>query len=101
MNCVEALGSLYFIEYMRTFPESAQIFCSGPKRSPTGDLLKLDVQGAELRVLQGATRCLARAEAVLLELSVAGSYQYNDRKVLPPRPPLASTTTYDHTSSHI
>ena len=38
------------------------------------DLLKLDVQGAELRVLQGATRCLARAEAVLLELSVAGSY---------------------------
>ena len=38
------------------------------------DLLKLDVQGAELRVLQGATRCLAQAEAVLLELSVAGSY---------------------------
>ena len=36
MNCVEALGSLYFITYMRTFPESTQIFCSGPKRSPTG-----------------------------------------------------------------
>ena len=26
MNCVEALGSLYFITYMRTFPESTQIF---------------------------------------------------------------------------
>ena len=29
MNCVEALGSLHFITYMRTFPESTQIFCSG------------------------------------------------------------------------
>jgi FkbM family methyltransferase len=38
------------------------------------DLLKLDVQGAELRVLQGAARCLAQAEAVLLELSVAGTF---------------------------
>ena len=38
------------------------------------DLLKLDVQGAELRVLQGAARCLAQAQAVLLELSVAGTF---------------------------
>lgn len=36
--------------------------------------LLTSVQGAELRVLQGATRCLAQAEAVLLELGVAGSY---------------------------
>ena len=28
MNCVEALGSLYFITYMRNFPESTQFFCS-------------------------------------------------------------------------
>ena len=35
-------------------------------------------------------------KSILIEI-----YQYNDRKVLPPRPPLASTTTYDHTSSHM
>ena len=29
MNCVEALGSLFYIIHMRTFRESTQIFCSG------------------------------------------------------------------------
>jgi hypothetical protein len=45
---------------------------------------------------------LLRLERPLCKaLYVGPTYQYNDRKVLPPRPPLASTTTYDHTSSHI
>ena len=33
------------------------------------DLIKLDLQGAELDCLRGAPRCLAHAEAVMLELS--------------------------------
>ena len=36
---------------------------------PHPDLIKLDLQGAELDCLRGATRCLAHAEAVLLEVS--------------------------------
>ena len=42
MNCVEALGSLYFITYMRNFPESTQIFCSG-------------LNGAQLALLHAPT----------------------------------------------
>ena len=37
---------------------------------PDPDLLKLDLQGAELDCLRGASRCLAAAEAVLLEVSL-------------------------------
>lgn len=36
---------------------------------PDPDLIKLDLQGAELDCLRGAPRCLAHAEAVMLELS--------------------------------
>ena len=36
---------------------------------PDPDLIKLDLQGAELDAMRGATRCLAHAEAVMLELS--------------------------------
>jgi FkbM family methyltransferase len=36
---------------------------------PDPDLIKLDLQGYELECLKGATRCLAHAEAVLLEVS--------------------------------
>ena len=36
---------------------------------PFPDLIKLDLQGAELKALTGATECLAHAQAVLLELS--------------------------------
>ena len=42
MNCVEALGSLYFITYMIIFPESTQIFCSG-------------LNGAQLALLHAPT----------------------------------------------
>ena len=36
------------------------------------DLIKVDVQGAELQVLAGATRTLREAEAVVLEVSLFG-----------------------------
>ena len=39
---MEALGSLYFITYMRTFPEITQIFCSG-------------LNGAQLALLHAPT----------------------------------------------
>jgi hypothetical protein len=39
------------------------------------ELLKLDVQGFELEVLKGATRALAQARYVLLEVSIV---QYNE-----------------------
>ena len=38
-------------------------------RFPGPDLIKLDLQGEELPALRGATRCLSRAKAVLLEVS--------------------------------
>lgn len=37
------------------------------------DLLKIDVQGAEMRVIRGGRRCLARAAAVLVEVGCGGS----------------------------
>ena len=37
------------------------------------DLLKIDVQGAEMRVIRGGSRCLARAAAVLIEVGRGGS----------------------------
>ena len=41
MNCVEALGSLFYIIHMRTFRESTQIFCSS-------------LNGAQLALLHAA-----------------------------------------------
>lgn len=38
------------------------------KQLPPPDLLKLDVQGAELDVLKGALECLTSASHVILEL---------------------------------
>ena len=46
---------------------------------PPPQLIKLDVQGYELEVLKGATRALASAEFVLLEVSV---WQYNENSPL-------------------
>ena len=42
MNCVEALGSLFYIIHMRTFRESTQIFCSS-------------LNGAQLALLHAPT----------------------------------------------
>jgi FkbM family methyltransferase len=42
---------------------------------PFATLIKLDVQGFELAVLRGASRCLAHAEAVLLEVSFQEYYE--------------------------
>lgn len=39
------------------------------KRFPSPDLIKLDLQGAELEALRGAERSLASAKSVLLEIS--------------------------------
>lgn len=41
------------------------------------DILKLDVQGAELDVLKGAGHVLKRTKVVTMELPVAGSYNAN------------------------
>lgn len=41
---------------------------------PYPDLIKLDLQGAELLCLKGAARCLARTQAVLLEISFIPLY---------------------------
>jgi FkbM family methyltransferase len=41
---------------------------------PDPDLIKLDLQGYELEALKGASRCLAHAEAVLLEVSLIPLY---------------------------
>ena len=41
---------------------------------PDPDLIKLDLQGYELEALKGAPRCLAHAEAVLLEVSLIPLY---------------------------
>lgn len=42
---------------------------------PDPDLIKLDLQGYELECLKGASRCLAHAEAVLLEVSFIEIYR--------------------------
>jgi hypothetical protein len=39
------------------------------------DLIKLDLQGAELACLRGATQCLAHAQVVILETNLLGLYQ--------------------------
>lgn len=44
------------------------------KSLPLPDFLKLDTQGSELLILEGATKCLHHAEVVLLEVSV---HEYN------------------------
>lgn len=41
---------------------------------PAPDLIKLDLQGAELISLRGATRCLAEAQAIILEVSFIPLY---------------------------
>jgi FkbM family methyltransferase len=42
------------------------------EKLPPADLIKIDVQGAELDVIGGAKTALSRAEALIIELSLAG-----------------------------
>jgi FkbM family methyltransferase len=42
------------------------------ERLPPADLIKIDVQGAELDVIAGAKTALSRCEALIIELSLAG-----------------------------
>jgi FkbM family methyltransferase len=42
---------------------------------PAPDLIKLDLQGAELMCLRGATECLAHARAVILEVQILPLYK--------------------------
>jgi hypothetical protein len=42
------------------------------ERLPPADLIKIDVQGAELDVIAGAKTALSRCEALIAELSLAG-----------------------------
>jgi FkbM family methyltransferase len=42
------------------------------ERLPPADLIKIDVQGAELDVIAGARTALSRCEALIAELSLAG-----------------------------
>lgn len=44
---------------------------------PLPELIKLDVQGYELEVLKGASKCLQHAQAILMEVSLMEMYQKN------------------------
>jgi FkbM family methyltransferase len=47
----------------------------GENRIPLPDVLKIDVQGYELKVLAGAPRCLSHARAVIAEVSFVPLYE--------------------------
>jgi hypothetical protein len=46
---------------------------------PLPDFIKIDVQGAELDVLEGGQKCLENATMVLLEVSI---HRYNEKSPL-------------------
>jgi FkbM family methyltransferase len=53
-----------------------EVCATHPQLDPSQlDCLVLDVQGAEMRVLQGANRCLARASFVYTEVNEGGLYK--------------------------
>jgi len=82
-------GNSYYRENPEIQPSAAQIYADVYKRKvktialddtvrargwPWPDLIKMDVQGAEFDVLQGATESLKHAEHVILELQIV---EYN------------------------
>lgn len=76
-------GNSYFKENPQLSPGATQLFPEESKKTrmaatldtaaaimqlPMPDLIKMDIQGAELDVLKGAEKCLAQAEHLILEL---------------------------------
>lgn len=74
-------GNSYFKENPELSPGATALFPESSKKTRTGftldyatqnmplpDLIKMDIQGAELDVLKGAEKCLAHAKHLILEL---------------------------------
>ena len=88
-NDIHPGGNSYYLENVAVNPEVPQYFNESHKRRlrtetldsivlggdfPLPDLIKIDVQGAELDILRGADYCLSRCSHVILELQVV---EYN------------------------
>jgi FkbM family methyltransferase len=88
-NDVHPGGNSYYLENVAVNPEVPQYFNESHRRRlrtetldsvvlsgnfPLPDLIKIDVQGAELDILRGAEYCLSRCNHVILELQVV---EYN------------------------
>lgn len=69
-----ALPSREFAGPARTVPVQSMDSLFDLQQSPAPVLLKADVQGYELEVLRGASRCLESTELILLELSFRRLY---------------------------
>ena len=59
------------ISWSATWRRRASTRWSPPSGSRPADLIKIDVQGAELDVIAGAKTALSRCEALIIELSLA------------------------------
>ena len=88
-NDIHPGGNSYYLENVAVNPEVPQYFNESHRRRlrtetldsvvlsgnfPLPDLIKIDVQGAELDILRGAEYCLNRCNHVILELQVV---EYN------------------------
>jgi FkbM family methyltransferase len=64
----KAVDILYPEEYKKTKTGHTLDFVSGLLEFEYPDLIKIDVQGAELDILKGAIKCLEHAKHVIVEL---------------------------------